>query len=121
MIEVSSRLTIEQVADLSARVIAEVEKAVVGKHAVLEQMMAAFLCSGGHILLEDYPGLAKTLIANSFAAAFGLGFNRIQFTPDLLPGDVTGISFYNQKEQTFQFRPAAVLDAFDFLGVKTAI
>ena len=83
-------LTIEQVAEYTARVVQEVEKAVVGKRAVLNQMMAAFLSSGGHILLEDYPGLAKTLIATSFASALGLEFNRIQFTPDLLPGDITG-------------------------------
>jgi MoxR-like ATPase len=83
-------LSIDQVADLSAQVIQEVEKAVVGKHKVLELMMASFLSSGGHILLEDFPGLAKTLIANSFAMALGMQFKRIQFTPDLLPGDITG-------------------------------
>jgi MoxR-like ATPase len=97
-------LPIEQVADLSARVIQEVEKAVIGKHGVLAQMMAAFLSSGGHILLEDYPGLAKTLIANSFAAALGLEFNRIQFTPDLLPGDITGGYVFDGKTNLFQLR-----------------
>ena len=65
MMENSTQVSIEQVAELSARIVQEVEKAVVGKREVLEQMMAAFLSSGGHILLEDYPGLAKTLIANS--------------------------------------------------------
>jgi MoxR-like ATPase len=88
--ENSTQISIDQVADLSAQIIREVEKAVVGKREVLELMMAAFLSSGGHILLEDYPGLAKTLIANSFATAFGMQFKRIQFTPDLLPGDITG-------------------------------
>lgn len=97
-------MTIEQVADLSSRVVQEVEKAVVGKRIVLNQMMAAFLSSGGHVLLEDYPGLAKTLIANSFAAAFGLSFNRIQFTPDLLPGDITGGYIYDSKQNLFQLR-----------------
>ena len=87
---ISTPITIEQVADYANQVIQEVEKAVVGKRRVLTEIMAAFLSSGGHILLEDYPGLAKTLIANSFAAALGLEFNRIQFTPDLLPCDITG-------------------------------
>jgi MoxR-like ATPase len=100
----SPPITIKQVADLSARVIQEVEKAVVGKRIVLNQMMAAFLSSGGHILLEDYPGLAKTLIANSFSSAFGLTFNRIQFTPDLLPGDITGGYVFDSNQNLFQLR-----------------
>ncbi len=97
-------LSIEQVAGLSAKVIQVVEKAVIGKRPVLNQMMAAFLSSGGHILIEDYPGLAKTLIANSFAAALGLGFNRIQFTPDLLPGDITGGYVFDSNQNKFQLR-----------------
>jgi MoxR-like ATPase len=97
-------ITIEQVACLSAQIIQEIEKAVVGKRHVLTQMMAAFLSSGGHILLEDYPGLAKTLIANSFASALGLGFNRIQFTPDLLPGDITGGYVFDTNKSSFQLR-----------------
>ena len=103
-INVSSPVTIEQVATLAAQIIQEVEKAVVGKRQVLTQMMAAFLSSGGHILLEDYPGLAKTLIANSFASALGLGFNRIQFTPDLLPGDITGGYVFDSNQNSFQLR-----------------
>jgi MoxR-like ATPase len=99
-----ARVSIEQVADLSARVIREVEKAVIGKHEVISRMMAAFLASGGHILLEDNPGLAKTLMANSFAAALGLGFNRIQFTPDLLPGDITGGYVFDSEKNKFQLR-----------------
>ena len=104
----STPLTIEQVAGLSARIIQEVEKAVIGKHAVLNQMMAAFLSSGGHILLEDYPGLAKTLIANSFATALGLAFSRIQFTPDLLPGDITGGYVFDSNQNQFQLRRGPV-------------
>jgi len=100
----SNPLSIEQVADLSAKVIQEVEKAVVGKRSVLNLMMAAFLSSGGHILIEDYPGLAKTLTANSFAAALGLEFNRIQFTPDLLPGDITGGYVFDSNQNQFQLR-----------------
>ncbi len=105
---ISTPLTIEQVADYSARVVQEVEKAVIGKHEVLNQMMAAFLSPGGHILLEDYPGLAKTLIANSFATALGLEFSRIQFTPDLLPGDITGGYVYNSGQNQFQLRRGPV-------------
>ncbi len=101
-------INIKQVAALSARVIQEVEKAVVGKRAVLEQMMAAFLCSGGHILLEDYPGLAKTLIANSFARALGMQFKRIQFTPDLLPGDITGGYVFDSDQNRFMLRKGPI-------------
>ena len=88
------------VADLGQRVVREVEQGVVGKRVLLEQMMAAIL-AGGHILLEDYPGLAKTLIAKSFATALGLHFKRIQFTPDLLPGDITGSYIFNRSENSF--------------------
>jgi MoxR-like ATPase len=105
---ISTPLTVEQVAELSAQVIQEVEKAVIGKHTALNQMMAAFLSSGGHILLEDYPGLAKTLIANSFAVALGLEFNRIQFTPDLLPGDITGGYIFDSNQNQFQLRRGPV-------------
>ena len=105
---ISTPLSVKQVADYSAVVVQEVEKAVIGKHEVLNQMMAAFLAPGGHILLEDYPGLAKTLIANSFATALGLEFNRIQFTPDLLPGDITGGYVFNSSQNQFQLRRGPV-------------
>ncbi len=91
------------VAALGQRVIAQVERVIVGKRAVLDQIMAATL-AGGHVLLEDYPGLAKTLIARSFAAALGLDFRRIQFTPDLLPGDITGGYVYNRAAERFELR-----------------
>jgi len=91
------------VAALAGRIIAEVERAVVGKRPLLEQIMATILV-GGHVLLEDYPGLAKTLIANSFATALGLDFKRIQFTPDLLPGDITGGYVYSRVESRFELR-----------------
>ncbi len=96
-------LRISDVATLSGRVIGEVERAVVGKRPLLERMMAAIL-AGGHVLLEDYPGLAKTLIANSFATALGLQFKRIQFTPDLLPGDITGGYVFDRAQETFVLR-----------------
>lgn len=97
-------IPVAEVAARSNRVIQEVERAVVGKREVLEKIMAAILTSGGHVLLEDYPGLAKTLIANSFASALGLNFKRIQFTPDLLPGDITGGYIYDRAAGTFNLR-----------------
>jgi MoxR-like ATPase len=106
--ENSTQISIEQVAELSAQIIQEVEKAVVGKQEVLQMMMAAFLSSGGHILLEDYPGLAKTLIANSFAMALGMQFKRIQFTPDLLPGDITGGYVFESDQNRFMLRKGPI-------------
>jgi MoxR-like ATPase len=102
-------MTVElaDVATLGNRVIQEVEQAIIGKRAVLEKMMAAIL-AGGHVLLEDYPGLAKTLIAKSFAVALGLKFRRIQFTPDLLPGDITGSYIYNRADSRFELRPGPI-------------
>ncbi|MGZ9166717.1 MAG: AAA family ATPase [Anaerolineales bacterium] len=94
---------ISQVASLGRQVIAEVERAVVGKRGLLEMMMASVL-AGGHILLEDFPGLGKTLVARSFATALGLDFKRIQFTPDLLPGDITGGYIFNRIKNTFELR-----------------
>lgn len=88
----------------SLRILNEVEKAVIGKRETLMKLLAAFLCSGGHVLLEDNPGLAKTLVANSFATAFGLKFKRIQFTPDLLPGDITGGFVFDSRKSTFVLR-----------------
>jgi MoxR-like ATPase len=89
------------------RILAEVEKAVVGKRGPLELILLALL-SDGHVLLEDFPGLAKTLIARSFAQATSLRFARIQFTPDLMPGDVTGSQIFDQRTTEFVFRPGPV-------------
>ena len=97
-------MEIAQVAALTDRVIREVERAIVGKRSLLKKITAAVLVSGGHVLLEDYPGLAKTLIANSFSIALGLQFKRIQFTPDLLPGDITGGYIYNRAKNGFALR-----------------
>ncbi len=94
---------ITQVASLTDQIIRQVERAIVGKRPLLQKIMAAIL-AGGHVLLEDYPGLAKTLIANSFATALGLDFKRIQFTPDLLPGDITGGYIYNRAQSSFELR-----------------
>ena len=96
---------IADVSGLAGRVIDEVERAIVGKRPLLEKIMAAILTTGGHVLLEDFPGLAKTLIAKSFATVLGLDFKRIQFTPDLLPGDITGGYVYDRAPdaQTYRF------------------
>jgi MoxR-like ATPase len=94
---------ISHVSSLSRQVIAEVERAVVGKRSLLEMMMASVL-AGGHILLEDFPGLGKTLVARSFAKVLGLEFKRIQFTPDLLPGDITGGYIFNRTTNQFELR-----------------
>jgi MoxR-like ATPase len=98
---------VEHVAEVCRSVIAEVERAVVGKRDLLERMMAAILTSG-HILLEDYPGLGKTLIARSFSRVLGLDFKRIQFTPDLLPGDITGGYIFNRMENCFELRKGPI-------------
>ena len=100
-------MELREVGERCSRIIAEVERAVIGKREMLELVMMAIL-SGGHVLFEDYPGLAKTLTAKSFAAALGLEFKRIQFTPDLLPGDVTGTHIYNQKTGEFELKPGPI-------------
>lgn len=97
----------DKVSNLIDKVIQEVERAVVGKRPLLEKIMAAIL-AGGHVLLEDYPGLAKTLIANSFSTALGLEFKRIQFTPDLLPGDITGGYVYDRSQNRFDLRKGPI-------------
>jgi len=100
-------MDIAKVSLLCKQVIDEVELAVVGKRELLEMIMAAAL-AGGHVLLEDYPGLGKTLIARSFADALGLAFKRIQFTPDLLPGDITGGYILDRTKNRFELRKGPV-------------
>ena len=98
---------VHDVSELGKRVIAEVERAVVGKQPLLELVTCAILASG-HILFEDFPGLGKTLTARSFATALGLDFKRIQFTPDLLPGDITGGYILNRVENKFELRKGPI-------------
>jgi MoxR-like ATPase len=95
---------LKEVVTITDSIITEIEKAVIGKREQLKKIMAACLASGGHVLLEDYPGLAKTLIANSFATVLGLNFKRIQFTPDLLPGDITGGYIFDRTQNQFSLR-----------------
>src|SRR5947209_16725689 len=100
-------MELAEVGRISNRVLDEVEIAVVGKREALELLMLGLLADG-HILIEDYPGLAKTLMARSFAQVMSMDFSRIQFTPDLMPSDVTGSSVYNQRESDFEFRPGPI-------------
>lgn len=98
---------ITEVHTLTEKIIGGVESAIIGKTELLHQIMAAIL-TGGHILLEDYPGLAKTLTAHSFAITLGLDFKRIQFTPDLLPGDITGGYIYDRNKGRFELRKGPI-------------
>src|SRR4051812_38654383 len=97
-------LSLEEVRGHAARILDEVERAVVGKRDTLELVLVALLADG-HVLIEDVPGLAKTLMARSFAEATSMRFGRIQFRPDLMPSDVTGSSIYDQRRLDFEFRP----------------
>ncbi|HZU57936.1 MAG TPA: MoxR family ATPase [Actinocrinis sp.] len=107
MTETSVQLSLDELAARASRVLDEVERAVVGKRDALELALCALLADG-HVLIEDYPGLAKTLLARSFAAVTGTRFARVQFTPDLMPSDVTGGSVFNQRSSEFEFRPGPV-------------
>jgi MoxR-like ATPase len=98
---------IDALADRCGEILAALGQVIVGKGDVLEQILAGVLANG-HILIEDYPGLAKTLIARLVAATLGLGFKRIQFTPDLLPSDITGSFLYDQRQGRFEFRPGPI-------------
>jgi MoxR-like ATPase len=89
------------------RILDEMERAIVGKREALELLLMAILCDG-HVLIEDFPGLAKTLAARSMADVTDLEFRRIQFTPDLMPSDITGSSIYDQRSGDFVFRPGPV-------------
>ncbi|MCE3287400.1 MAG: ATPase [Gaiellaceae bacterium] len=100
-------MELTEVRTLSEQVLDEVERAVVGKREPLELVLLGFLADG-HVLLEDYPGLAKTLAARSFAQVLSIRFTRIQFTPDLMPSDVTGSSIWNQRDGDFEFRPGPI-------------
>jgi MoxR-like ATPase len=93
--------------DLGERLLANLEKVIFGKNQVLEKVIIG-LFSEGHVLVEDVPGVGKTMLARSLAISTGCNFTRIQFTPDLLPSDITGVSIYDQKKNVFEFRPGPV-------------
>jgi len=96
------------IAAIGDRVLDNVERVIVGKHQEVRLALVALLCRG-HVLIEDVPGTGKTVLAKSIAKSLGCSFRRIQFTPDLLPSDVTGLSIYNQKNQEFEFRPGPIM------------
>src|SRR5436309_6435631 len=100
-------MVVAELSERADRMLTEVERAVVGKREALELVLIGMLADG-HVLLEDFPGLAKTLIARAFAQVTSIGFTRVQFTPDLMPSDVTGSSIYNQREADFEFRPGPI-------------
>src|SRR3954452_13777098 len=95
------------VAALAGKLIANIEKVIIGKRQTLTLALAAYLCEG-HILLEDVPGVAKTMFARALARSVGCTFKRLQCTPDLLPTDVTGVSVFNQKTAVLEFRPGPI-------------
>ncbi len=94
--------------EIAEKVIANVEKVIVGKHDEVQLTLLGLLCRG-HLLIEDVPGVGKTMLAKSIARSIGCTFRRIQFTPDMLPSDVTGVSVFNQKTREFEFRPGPVM------------
>ncbi|MBN2548590.1 MAG: MoxR family ATPase [Anaerolineales bacterium] len=96
------------VKDFSEKVITNIEKVIVGKRPTVELAVMGLLCQG-HLLIEDVPGVGKTMLARSLAKSLGCSFSRIQFTPDMLPSDVTGVSIYNQVSREFEFRPGPVM------------
>jgi MoxR-like ATPase len=100
-------VTIAELSRRADQILEEVERAVVGKREALALVLLGML-GDGHVLIEDFPGLAKTLIARAFAQVTSIGFTRLQFTPDLMPSDVTGSSIYNQREGDFEFRPGPI-------------
>jgi MoxR-like ATPase len=97
-----------EIKESADRIVANVARVIVGKDEVIELCLVALLCEG-HVLLEDVPGIGKTTLAKAIARSVGCTFRRIQFTPDLLPSDVTGILYFNQKLQDFEFRPGPIM------------
>lgn len=101
------RPDVTPVRELGEKLIQNIETVIMGKEEIIRKAVICLL-AGGHILLEDIPGTGKTTLAKAIARSVGCSFGRVQFTPDLLPSDLTGVSFYNQKEQRFEFKPGAV-------------
>ncbi|OGO36510.1 MAG: AAA family ATPase [Chloroflexi bacterium RBG_16_56_8] len=98
----------EPVQSLTRQVSGNVERVILGKPREIELVLIALLCQG-HVLIEDVPGVGKTMLARAIAKSFGCSFKRLQFTPDMLPSDVTGVSMFNQKTREFEFRPGPIL------------
>ncbi|HEU5347864.1 MAG TPA: MoxR family ATPase [Ktedonobacterales bacterium] len=104
-------LSVENIRDGAQRVIANVEQVIVGKHEAVQLTLIAVICRG-HVLIEDVPGVGKTVLTKAIARSIGCTFKRIQFTPDLLPSDVTGVSMFNQRTGEFEFRSGPIMSQF---------
>lgn len=102
------RVQVEPIRALAGQVVANVERVIIGKHREVELALIALLCQG-HVLIEDVPGTGKTMLARAIAKSLGCSFRRIQFTPDMLPTDVTGTSIFNQQTREFEFRPGPII------------
>ncbi len=101
-------LEVERIQDFSSRILINLERVIVGKRDTLELIVTGLLCQG-HLLLEDVPGVGKTMVSRALAKSLGCQFSRIQFTPDMLPSDVTGVSIFNQVTHQFEFRPGPLM------------
>ncbi len=102
------KYTKKPVIELYNHLLHNMTKVIVGKEEALKLSIIALICQG-HILIEDVPGVGKTVLAKSLAKSLGCDFKRIQFTPDMLPGDITGISIYNQKNKSFEYKPGPIM------------
>jgi MoxR-like ATPase len=106
--KISEKVSIDEIKPFAERLISNLEKVIIGKRNTLELVLVGLLCQG-HILIEDVPGVGKTMLARSLSKSLGCTFNRIQFTPDMLPSDVTGVSVFNQVNRQFEFRPGPLV------------
>src|SRR5579862_1668359 len=100
-------MTVKEISEVTLSLVDEAERVIIGKREVIERAVLCLLCNG-HLLIEDIPGVGKTTLAKALARSVGGKFGRMQFTPDLLPSDITGSSVFNQKTSEFEFRPGPI-------------